>query len=50
MSFKNAYKRFAVTSLDQTERTADPTDKLGRLIVAEAWRGLIWLNKQRGHQ
>ena len=40
MSFKNEYKRFAVRSLDQTERAADPTDKLGRLIVAEAWLDL----------
>ena len=46
MSFKNEYKRFAATSLDQTERTADPTDKLSRLIGQR--RRLIWLNKQIG--
>ena len=34
MSFKNEYKRFAITSLDQA---ADSADKFGRLIVAEAW-------------
>jgi hypothetical protein len=40
MSFKNEYKKFAATSLDQTERAPDPADKLGRLVVAEAWLDL----------
>ncbi len=51
MSFKNKYKRFAVTSLDQTDRTTDPTDKLGRLIVAEAWLDLAEQTTQTvGHE
>lgn len=51
MSFKNEYKRFAVTSLDQTEKAAAPTDKLGRLIVAEAWLDLAkQTNQLVGHE
>jgi hypothetical protein len=33
----NEYKRFAVATLDQTERTTDVADKMGVLIMAEAW-------------
>jgi hypothetical protein len=40
MGSKNEYKRFAVKSLDQIERTAGVVDKLGRLIMAEAWLDL----------
>jgi hypothetical protein len=41
MSFKNEYKRFAITSLVQTEKAGDAAGKLGRLIVAEAWLDLV---------
>jgi hypothetical protein len=36
----NEYKRFAVASLDQTERTPDLSNKVGLLIMAEAWLDL----------
>ena len=36
----NEYERFAVASLNQTERTTDLANKVGRLIIAEAWLDL----------
>jgi hypothetical protein len=36
----NEYKRFAVASLTQTERTTDLANKVGVLIMAEAWLNL----------
>jgi hypothetical protein len=36
----NEYKPFAEASLDQTERTMDVADKVGVLIMAEAWLDL----------
>ncbi len=31
------YKNFAVATLNSTERAKDLTDKVGLLIIAEAW-------------
>jgi hypothetical protein len=36
----NEYTRFAVASLNQTERTTDQADKIGALIVALTWLDL----------
>lgn len=36
----NEYKRFAVASLNQTETTTDLANKVGLLIMAEAWLDL----------
>ena len=34
------YKRFAVSSLNSTEGAAGLSDKVGQLIIAEAWLDL----------
>jgi hypothetical protein len=39
------YRDFAVASLNSTEGAKDLTDKVGLLIMAEAWLGLNWLSK-----
>jgi hypothetical protein len=36
----NEYKQFAVASLNQTEKATDLANKVGRLIIAEAWLDL----------
>jgi hypothetical protein len=41
MSFENKYKRFAAASLDLTEKAKDLPDKVGVLIMAEAWLDLV---------
>ncbi|HEY2412989.1 MAG TPA: hypothetical protein VGI40_12135 [Pirellulaceae bacterium] len=40
MRFKNEYKRFVTASLDLTEKAKDLPDKVGVLIMAEAWLDL----------
>jgi hypothetical protein len=40
MSSKNPYRRFAVSSLNSTEGVTDQSDKVGLLIMAEAWLDL----------
>jgi hypothetical protein len=35
------YKNFAVASLNSTEGAKDLTDKVGLLIIAEAWLALV---------
>ncbi len=44
MSSENQYRRFAVASLDLSERGKTLVDKSCALIVAEGL-GLIWQNK-----
>jgi hypothetical protein len=46
MSSKN-YTNFAVASLDSTEGAKDLTDKVGLLIMAEAWLELAEQTTQR---
>jgi hypothetical protein len=40
MTSKSQYKRFAVSSFNSTEGAADVSDKVGLLIIAEAWLDL----------
>jgi hypothetical protein len=40
MTSESHYKRFAVSSLNSTEGAADLSDKVGLLIMAEAWLDL----------
>jgi hypothetical protein len=40
MSSESQYKRFAVASLNSTEVAMDLSDKVGLLIMAEAWMDL----------
>jgi hypothetical protein len=40
MSYENAYRRFAVASLDLSEKGKNLADKSRVLIVAEAWLDL----------
>jgi hypothetical protein len=40
MSSENPYRRFAVSSLNSTEGVTDQSDKVGLLIMAEAWLDL----------
>jgi hypothetical protein len=45
------YKNFAVVSLDSTEGAKDLTDKVGLLIIAEAWLELAEQTTQLlGHE
>jgi hypothetical protein len=45
------YKNFAVASLNSTERAKDLTDKVGLLIIAEAWLELAEQTTQLlGHE
>ena len=47
MTSENQYRRFAVASLKSTEGGADLSDKVGRLIRAEAWLDLAEQTTQR---
>ncbi len=40
MSPETPYRRFAVSSVNSTEGVTDPSDKVGLLIMAEAWLDL----------
>jgi hypothetical protein len=40
MTSESQYKRFAATSLNSTEDATDLSDKVGLLIMAEAWLDL----------
>ena len=40
MSSENEYRRFAAASLNSTESAKDLSDKVGLLIMAEAWLDL----------
>ncbi len=45
------YKNFAVATLNSTERAKDLTDKVGLLIIAEAWLELTEQTTQLlGHE
>jgi hypothetical protein len=51
MSSENPYRRFAVSSVNSIEGVTDPSDKVGLLIMAEAWLDLAeqkhkwWITK-----
>lgn len=50
MTYEN-YKNFAVASLNATEGAKDLTDKVGLLIIAEAWLELAEQTTQLlGHE
>jgi hypothetical protein len=40
MTSKSEYSRFAVSSLNSTETATDPSNKVGVLILADAWLDL----------
>jgi hypothetical protein len=46
MTSKNEYSRFAVASLNSTESVTHLPDKVGLLILAEAWLDLAELTTQ----
>jgi hypothetical protein len=48
---QNEYRRFAIVSLSSTESATDLSDKVGLLILAEAWLDLAEQTTQvTGHE
>ncbi len=47
MTSESQYRRFAIASLNSTEGVTDLSDKVGLLIIAEAWLDLAEQTTQR---
>jgi hypothetical protein len=47
MTSESQYRRFAVACLNSTEGVTDLSNKVGRLIMAEAWFDLVEQTTQR---